>query len=58
MEVLMSKQYQQRYVKEREKQLQGTNKSENCSNSTSNDSNLSDCSNTTQKQATKNNTNK
>ncbi|WP_157668662.1 hypothetical protein [Lachnoclostridium phytofermentans] len=54
----MSKQYQQRYVKEREKQLQGTNKSENCSNSTSNDSNLSDCSNTTQKQATKNNTNK
>ncbi|WP_312101652.1 hypothetical protein [Lachnoclostridium sp.] len=53
----MSKQYQQRYEKEREKQLQCSNKNENCSNSTSNDSNLSDCSNTTQKQGTKNNTN-
>lgn len=54
----MSKQSQQRYVKEREKQLQGSNnKNENCSNSTSNYSNLSDCSNTTQKQGTKNKTN-
>lgn len=52
----MSKQSQQRYEKEREKQLQGSNKGGNCCNSTSNDSNLSDCSNTVQKQGTKNNT--